>query len=623
MEIKPFKIRNLTQIQGKIIQETLFKSGYNWYFGHTNVRELITELSFYGKTSNPYEGIPNLAIEFTDLPIPEITYQQFCDMYVKEEEFVLPKKWYIKQEYPMLRTFCNYVINKKPEWNNSWTPENIKCNPFITNESYPLCSSYTPFGEEITFDQFKKFVLKEGQEGLCTNPSTHRGSCNEKEGCIQDCDNCDFYNLNQKEMSKEELLREAKRRYPKGSLIKGLMYDKVYRIENSSKFTYYKTNKEYITDGCGDSVYLDGKWTEIVQDTLKVENLVEGEIYVDGNGVLFKYTDIQGSQNPYIKKDSFGKSGATVGLGLPSPYTLAQFSDRQWLEACISANKFISKEEALKSKNTFKKDDYIVLLYGNLDSFKKDYIFKQREDSRYLQPWCDCNGSISNGWGSIEYKGKKDWRYATKEEIAEYDRLGKPFDVTTLKSKDEWWQTLKKGDIIKCIKNTSGSPEKEIGQEYVLPKDSTRSYITYSLGLSAIHSDFELVRKVHEVEKWGVGTYVVFLKDDIQSNKKLKGNIEKIVELRFIAEGKCYVFEYYDGYCNDTQYTDKYPNDIKWFATLQEAEEFSRSLKHPIVIEENELLNIPDRVYNRIETVTIKPELEALIQIRTINKIKI
>lgn len=86
----------------------------------------------------------------------------------------------------------------------------------------------------------------------------------------------------------------------------------------------------------------------------------------------------------------------------------------------------------------FKKGDYIVTLKISegytTDCAKENYCFKQK---------CD-NGSLSvedlfgyaNGNSGLRY-GKTnnllDWRYATPEEIAEYDRLGKPYDVTTLK----------------------------------------------------------------------------------------------------------------------------------------------------------------------------------------------
>ena len=84
-------------------------------------------------------------------------------------------------------------------------------------------------------------------------------------------------------------------------------------------------------------------------------------------------------------------------------------------------------------KSEFKKGEYIVLIDTPLilDSYPKNYIFKQRETNNYFVSVLDNNGSKTNGWSSIEYLSKY-WRYATPEEITEYERLGKPYDVTTL-----------------------------------------------------------------------------------------------------------------------------------------------------------------------------------------------
>ena len=88
----------------------------------------------------------------------------------------------------------------------------------------------------------------------------------------------------------------------------------------------------------------------------------------------------------------------------------------------------------------FKQGDYIVTLEGNFntDCGKENYCFKQRIDHDSINPVYDLKGHRSNGNSAMNFN-KKDlllnWRYATKEEIAEYDRLGKPYDVTTLNKK--------------------------------------------------------------------------------------------------------------------------------------------------------------------------------------------
>lgn len=68
---------------------------------------------------------------------------------------------------------------------------------------------------------------------------------------------------------------------------------------------------------------------------------------------------------------------------------------------------------------------------------KENYCFKQRVTSNCMQPEVDLQGSKNNGHGILTFNGAewlKKWRYATEAEKEEYDRLGKPYDVTTLSS---------------------------------------------------------------------------------------------------------------------------------------------------------------------------------------------
>lgn len=86
----------------------------------------------------------------------------------------------------------------------------------------------------------------------------------------------------------------------------------------------------------------------------------------------------------------------------------------------------------------FKKGDYIVVLdIGSFptDCAKNGYCLKQRKNNKSIHPYIDLDGSRSNGNNSLEFdktNNLKDWRYATPQEIDEYERLGKPFDVTKI-----------------------------------------------------------------------------------------------------------------------------------------------------------------------------------------------
>lgn len=125
---------------------------------------------------------------------------------------------------------------------------------------------------------------------------------------------------------------------------------------------------------------------------------------------------------------------------------------------------FATKSEAeefaktlLNKNDMFKKDDYIVIIQSNRpndSSFPINYCYKQRCDANYLSVYFDAQ-ERENGWGILKFNAHKNslnWRYANREEAAEYDRLGKPFNITTLNKKEklevdslsEWEDKVKK-----------------------------------------------------------------------------------------------------------------------------------------------------------------------------------
>lgn len=86
----------------------------------------------------------------------------------------------------------------------------------------------------------------------------------------------------------------------------------------------------------------------------------------------------------------------------------------------------------IAEQKMFKKGDYIVYLSEGTALLLKNYCYKQSQDADYLRVEKDVSG-VKNGWPLLaSYKVSRNWRYATSEEIAEYNRLDKPYDVTIL-----------------------------------------------------------------------------------------------------------------------------------------------------------------------------------------------
>jgi len=110
----------------------------------------------------------------------------------------------------------------------------------------------------------------------------------------------------------------------------------------------------------------------------------------------------------------------------------------QWYHACKKANSYLNKEDFLKSGTEFLKGQYIVLQDPclNEDTYKNHWCYKQRESASCFNSELDSKGSETNGWGRFEKRDTHNWRYATPKEIAEYERLGNPYDVTTLNQEE-------------------------------------------------------------------------------------------------------------------------------------------------------------------------------------------
>lgn len=93
--------------------------------------------------------------------------------------------------------------------------------------------------------------------------------------------------------------------------------------------------------------------------------------------------------------------------------------------------------EPVKEEQTmFKKGDYIVTLVNDGDCGKVNYCIKQNQDNKDLYPEIDTKNIKGNGSTTFTFSDKSGlkWRFATKEEGEEYERQGKPYNVTNLLS---------------------------------------------------------------------------------------------------------------------------------------------------------------------------------------------
>ena len=76
----------------------------------------------------------------------------------------------------------------------------------------------------------------------------------------------------------------------------------------------------------------------------------------------------------------------------------------------------------------FKKDEYIVITSGGDADFKNYNIFKQRIDAGHLSVYLSTK-RVENGWMRYKKENPSNWRYATPEEIAAYDKHNAPCHI--------------------------------------------------------------------------------------------------------------------------------------------------------------------------------------------------
>ena len=149
MEIKPFKMR-VTPEQSRIVQQTLFNNNHTWFSGDTTIENLSSpHLYFYEDILRQTEDFQESF--FIEHELPELTFQEFFDRYVK---------WCVKVTDENYNTLEHWVMNRI-DFDTSHVP--IQC--YIISDkldgSYQKWTNYVPEGYiELTFEQFEKYVLK-------------------------------------------------------------------------------------------------------------------------------------------------------------------------------------------------------------------------------------------------------------------------------------------------------------------------------------------------------------------------------------------------------------------------------------------------------------------------------
>lgn len=438
-------------------------------------------------------------------------------------EFALPEKWCVKITKENAKTIGDFygkhswngykTLIPKEEVGKYYTSHNVSSGTSVfskDNGSYFHLSSPSEGYTEITFEQFKKYVLKSIETEVKPNV-----------------------------MNKEQLLEEAKRKFPIGTKFKAPDNNREYTVEG---FDGIESNG-WLTDyhvlacikehkGVGQYLYYHGKWAEVIEPVKP--NLIVGKWYMlpKTSNFIVKYSSV-GSCSEYIanaKHYSYGGSCCTTDAILVDLSEIQQYlpdghcdklvkvsmediqrqcKEKYPIGCTFKVGSFSSisilkndsttykidgdniyagymqgllyrkgvwatlislpekpKEKTMKTQ--FEKGDYIVVLSGRSSTKRmvNNYIYKQFENDSSL--WALSNlGEIYQTYDVKFDQSIDKWRYATTEEIAEYDRLGKPYDVTTLQSKPTE-TLLEKGKRLYPI-GTIYNPLDSMGDTYMEP----------------------------------------------------------------------------------------------------------------------------------------------------------
>ena len=209
---------------------------------------------------------------------------------------------------------------------------------------------------------------------------------------------------------------------------------KIVSVEKTpDKVSYFKLYKKHepnsLCNGTPGNWDIDPNQSDDVSiKPLTKEDMIEGEAYmIKRSGNLY----IVNTRKDYICVNNTPLFEEGFMFASWDIIEVASQENKKWLEACIKAGKWMSKEEALQ-KPMFKKGEYIVLIdVLTDDSYKHNHCYKQSVDYHYFMSCLDSKGRTTNGWSFINHDVPSRWRYATSEEAAYYERIGKPYNVVT------------------------------------------------------------------------------------------------------------------------------------------------------------------------------------------------
>jgi len=217
--------------------------------------------------------------------------------FIEKDEFVLPEKWYIKLTLENIEIIGNWFkINKHPKSSTDYHCLDVRTNtkPRYETIHYPAIENRWGYYHgsfrstdyiEITFDQFKKYVLKEENK---SNLEIHNEKVlsilplqSERRSAVITESHVDQLRLKEVEIDSivipnETLLEKAKRLYPIGTKIKSAISNYTGTIIEFPKEPLNSNNNIVVNVNNSNSpsnmiyLYKYNRWATIIEDKPKV-----------------------------------------------------------------------------------------------------------------------------------------------------------------------------------------------------------------------------------------------------------------------------------------------------------------------------------------------------------------
>jgi hypothetical protein len=240
--------------------------------------------------------------------------------------------------------------------------------------------------------------------------------------------------------------------------------------------------------------------------TLKVEDLVEGEVYKSayGNDWLFKYNENNDETVYYLTPTSFSKS--SWGFYKNKTITPCSPEEKKWLEACIKADKFIPKEEALKVEPKYEYEVVHCTTQEEWDFVRNKCIFSSAMYKYETWEKHDKHVAYPEGVGicikEVCYSGLSYWKkhnakiYSFQEWC---DKFGHKPDFKFKFENNKWYKTLNTSSGTYYVKNKVINGHLDSFKEYIC--DDKHYYCTINLGSEGTYK-YELLTDLSEIQQY-------------------------------------------------------------------------------------------------------------------------